>query len=80
MANCANVRFGVESGDESIRVNILKKTVSDQQIYDCANLLRKYKIPFQTFNMFAHTTESYEQAWKTIKLKLKIKPTSVEMS
>ena len=80
MANCANVRFGVESGDESIRVNILKKTVSDQQIYDCANLLRKYKIPFQTFNMFAHPTETYEQAWKTIKLNQKIKPTSVEMS
>ena len=37
MANCANVRFGIESGDEDIRVNILKKTWNANQ--DCNKLI-----------------------------------------
>ena len=41
--------------------------------------LKKYNIPFQTFNMFGLPTETYEQAWKTIKINQKIKPSSVGM-
>ncbi len=79
-ANIDNVRFGVESGDENIRCNVLKKgRLPDQKIYDCAYLLKKYKIPFQTFNMFGIPTETYEQAWKTIKINQKIKPNAVGM-
>ena len=81
LANIDNVRFGVESGDEGIRLNVLNKgRLPDETIYNCAQLLKKYKIPFQTFNMFALPTETYEQAWKTIKLNQKIKPDTVEMS
>ena len=69
-----SVRFGVESGDEDIRYNILNKgKVSDEKIIHCANLLRKYKIPYQTYNMFGLPTETYEQAWKTIKMNQKNK-------
>ena len=79
-ANCDNVRFGVESGDEGIRLNILNKgKLPDESLYNCARLLKKYKIPFQTFNMFGFPTETYEQAWKTIKLNQKIKPDAVGM-
>ena len=81
LANIDNVRFGVESGDEEIRLTVLNKgRLPDEKIYNCARLLKKYKIPFQTFNMFALPTETYEQAWKTIKLNQKIKPDTVEMS
>ena len=80
MANCDNVRFGVESGDENIRYEVLNKgRLPDEKIYNCANLLRKHNIPFQTFNMFGIPTETYEQAWKTIKINQKIKPAAVGM-
>ena len=79
-ANCDNARFGVESGDEGIRLNILNKgRLPDEKIYNCARLLKKYKVPFQTFNMFAFPTETYEQAWKTIKLNQQLKPDAVGM-
>jgi len=80
LANCDNVRFGVESGDEHIRFEVLNKgRLPDEKIFNCARLLKKYKVPFQTFNMFGFPTETYEQAWKTIKLNQKIKPNSVGM-
>ena len=80
LANCDNVRFGVESGDENIRLEVLNKgRLPDEKIFSCARLLKKYNVPFQTFNMFGIPTETYEQAWKTIKINQKIKPTSVGM-
>ena len=66
LANIDSVRFGIESGDEEIRCNVLNKgKVSNEKLFNCANLLKKYKIPYQTYNMFGLPTETYEQAWKT---------------
>ena len=77
-ANIDNVRFGVESGDEEIRNTILNKgKLSDEKILDCARFLHKYKIKFVTYNMMAFPTETYEQAWKTIKINQKMKPTTI---
>ncbi len=79
-SNCDNVRFGVESGNEDIRCNVLSKgRLPNEKIINCANLLRKHKIIFQTFNMFGIPTETYEQAWETIKLNQQIKPDAVGM-
>lgn len=79
-AGCDNVRFGVESGDEDLRNGVLRKgRVTDEKIINCARLLKKYKIPFITFNLFGTPTETYEQAWKTIKINQKIKPAAVGM-
>ena len=81
LANIDNVRFGVESGDEEIRKTVLNKGrhLTDEKILNCARLLHKYKIKFVTFNMMAFPTETYEQAWKTIKINQKIKPTVCSM-
>jgi len=79
-SNCDNVRFGIESGDEDLRYRVLNKgRLPDEKIFNAAKLLKKYNIPFQTFNMFGLPTETYEQAWKTIKINQKIKPSSVGM-
>ena len=81
LANIDSVRFGVESGDEEIRYNVLNKgKVSNEKLFNCANLLKKYKIPYQTYNMFGLPTETYEQAWETIKINQKIKPYAITMS
>ena len=81
LANIDSVRFGVESGDEDIRYHVLNKgKVSNERLFNCANLLKKYKIPYQTYNMFGLPTETYEQAWETIKINQKIKPYAITMS
>jgi len=73
-SGCDNVRFGVEVGDSDIRNRILDKHCTDEQMYKTADLLHKYKIPFLTFNLFAAPEETYEQAWKTVRMNQKIKP------
>jgi hypothetical protein len=55
----------------------LDKHLTDEQIYKTADLLHKYKIPFVTFNLFASPEETYEQAWKTVRINQRIKPSAV---
>lgn len=76
-SGCDNVRFGLESGDEEIRNRILEKHLKDEQILKAAELLHKYKIPFGTFNLFASPGESYEDAWKTIRMNQKVRPAAI---
>jgi len=73
-SNCDNVRFGVESGDDNIRNQILHKQLTDEQIVRVSDLLHKYNIPFLTFNLFGNPEETLEQAWKTIRINQLIKP------
>jgi len=76
-SGCDNVRFGVESGDEDIRNKILDKHLTDKQIFNAADLLHKYNIPFGTFNLFASPGETYEDAWKTIRVNQRINPGAI---
>ena len=74
---CDNVRFGIESGDYEIRNRILDKNLTDEQIYKVAELLHEYKVPFVTFNLFASPDETYKQAWKTIRINQRVKPSGL---
>ncbi len=73
LAKCSSVYFGIESGNEKIRFNVLCKYVSDKAIIETARLLRKYKIRFGTYNMAGLPTETVEDAFATIMLNAKIK-------
>lgn len=75
-ANCYRVSFGIESGNETIRNEILNKGVTDEQIRYTAMLLKKYDIEFDTTNMLGLPNESLLDAWKTIQLNIDIKATS----
>lgn len=74
-ANCYVAAMGIESGDENIRNNILKKGITNEQIRNTARLFKKYKIRFKTFNMIALPEESFEETFKNMKLNIEIKPT-----
>jgi radical SAM superfamily enzyme YgiQ (UPF0313 family) len=72
--NCVNIRFAVETGDETLRNNLLKKQITDGQILNAACLFKKYKVPIVLFNMYGLPGETLEQAWKTIEINRKINP------
>jgi len=76
-SGCDNVRFGIEAGDYDIRNRILDRQITDEKIYEVAELLHKVKIPFITFNLFASPEETYEQAWKTIRINQRVKPSGL---
>ncbi len=72
-AGLKNVFFGIESGDEAIRNGLLKKGVTDEDIFRTARLLRKYAIRFRTYNMLGLPGETMEQAIRTVRLNAEIR-------
>lgn len=73
-SRCDLVSFGIEHGNEVIRKKLLKKNISNEQIVNTANLLKKYGVRFKTFNMMGFPDETLEDAYETVMLNQKIKP------
>ena len=73
-AGCISCVFGVESGDERIRNEVLQKGVSDEQIRQTAAFFKKYRIQFGTYNMLGLPGETVEDAFKTVRLNAEIRP------
>jgi radical SAM superfamily enzyme YgiQ (UPF0313 family) len=72
-ADCRIVFMGVESGSEDMRVKVLKRKITDKQIIDAAEYLKKNKIRFRTYNILGLPGETLEQAWETVALNQRIK-------
>jgi radical SAM superfamily enzyme YgiQ (UPF0313 family) len=70
---CFTVSFGVESGDEVIRRDILKKHLKDDEIVRGAALLKKHNLKYNTFNILNHPGETIESGFKTVDINIKIK-------
>jgi len=79
-AGCNLVMMGVENGDEYIRNEVLNKGVSDEQIIQAAEAIKKVGIKLWTFNMVGVPYETSETIEKTIQLNKKIKPDVVFVS
>jgi len=75
-AGCHSVTFGVETGNDKLRNEILNKNVTNEQIKYAAHLFKNAGIIFQTSNMFCLPGESVEDAIKTIDLNIEIGTTS----
>jgi radical SAM superfamily enzyme YgiQ (UPF0313 family) len=69
---CRAIFFGIESGDESIRNDMLEKDIRDDQIRKGASLLKRYDLKFRTYNMVGFPGETLKQAFKTVELNAEI--------
>ncbi len=72
-AGCKSVFFGVESGNEDLRNQVLKKQLDNDQIIKAANLLHEAGITFRTYNILGLPDETLEDAFSTVELNIKIK-------
>ncbi|NLH48612.1 MAG: B12-binding domain-containing radical SAM protein [Myxococcales bacterium] len=70
---CRTVLFGVETGDENRRNDLLDKRVSNRQIIETAELLRRYNLHFFTSNILALPGETWENALETVRLNQRIR-------
>lgn len=76
-AGCYNVVIGMETGDEHLRNVVLKKRISNQQLYDAAALFHEFNLKFCTTNIFGLPGETFEQSLATVTLNQKLKPTFI---
>lgn len=73
-ANCVTIAMGVESGNDVIRRNVLKRQMSDEQIIEAGRLFHQYGISIMTQNMVGLPEETIEDAYQTIEINRKIRP------
>ena len=72
-AGCFRVCIGVETGNETLRREILGKRVTNSQIEEAVRLLRKYRVKFLTNNMVGLPGETIDQAFETVELNAKLR-------
>lgn len=73
-AGCHMFAFGVESGDERMRNEVLRKNLTNEQIFKAVKIFHKYDINFMTFNMVGNPGESFDDAVRTLKFNVSLKP------
>ncbi|MFX1383446.1 MAG: B12-binding domain-containing radical SAM protein [Promethearchaeota archaeon] len=64
---------GIESGNERIRREVLKRNMTNELIINAIELLNKYNIRVSTFNMIGLPGETRENVFETIKLNKRLK-------
>ncbi|MBW2617537.1 MAG: radical SAM protein, partial [Deltaproteobacteria bacterium] len=75
-AGCYRILFGVESGNEYIRNQVMKKNVSNETIIQAFKLSRKYGIQPHSINMIGLPGETDKMIWDTIRFNRRLKPTT----
>lgn len=74
-AGCCRISFGVESGNEYVRREIMQRKMSNKQILKAFNIVRKFGVRTNAINIIGVPGETEEMIWDTIKLNRRIKPT-----
>lgn len=64
--------FGVESGDEAFRNEVLHKDLTDDQLFRTVEMLTKYNVSYAPFYIVGLPGESFKMKAKTFKLKDRI--------
>jgi radical SAM superfamily enzyme YgiQ (UPF0313 family) len=73
-AGCIIVKFGLESGSERIRREILHRPMTNEEITHAFECAHKYDLHSSAFVMFGLPYETKDDIFETIKLLGKIKP------
>lgn len=75
-AGCKRISFGVESGNDYIRNEVMKRNLSKETIIKAFQLTHKYRIETNAINIIGLPGENEEMIWDTIMLNREIKPTN----
>lgn len=71
-AGCRRVIIGLESGNEYVRNEILKRNMSERILLEAGRLTKKYGIELATYNMLGLPGENFSAVLDTVKLNAKI--------
>lgn len=73
-SGCAGVMWSIETADETLRNQVLRRGISEEQIRMTSYWLGKYQVPFRIGNMIGLPGESIEQMLATVRMNIEAKP------
>ena len=78
-AGCEVIRFGIESGSERIKRDIMKRHITNESVEKTFNIARKLGIMTSSYNMIGLPTETKKEVFKTLRLNAAILPDTVKI-
>lgn len=79
-SGCVRMNVAIEAGNERIRKEVLGRAMSNSDIIEKSQLMKKYNIRLHTHNMVGIPYETEENILETIRLNRSIHPDSVVVS
>ncbi len=79
-AGCVEMKIGLESGNEWIRNSILKRNLSDEQMYAAFQYCHEAGIPIHSFNMVGLPMDTISTVLDTIKMNAKARADEMQVS
>lgn len=73
-AGCRSIAFGVESGCERIRNSVIRKNVTNEQIFKAFRLCKEITISTTCYLMLGFPTETLDDCYQTVNIATKINP------
>ena len=77
-AGCTNIRYGIESGNEKIRCEIIGKKISNVEIKKVVRDMKDEDLFTVAYFMFGHPTETLRDMKRTLDFALEINPDYVD--
>lgn len=79
-AGCRGIRVGLESGNEDLRRDVLKRKMSNEAIRRTFSIVQKYGLETYTCNMLGLPGETTEMIQETIDFNRELAPTQFQFS
>lgn len=77
-AGCTNIRYGIESGSDRVRNDVIGKKISDKVIKKSIRLTKKMGLTTITYFMFGNPTETVDEMKRTIRFVKEIDPDLID--
>jgi anaerobic magnesium-protoporphyrin IX monomethyl ester cyclase len=71
-AGCIGVSVGLETGNETVRKELLKKNISNKNLLETAKYLAKIKLPLLTYNMLGLPKVKMSTELETVSLNIRL--------
>lgn len=73
-SGCVCLSFSPETGDETLRREVVQKPIRDEHYRRAAALCHRHRIPFVTANILGFPGETLEQSWATVRFNRELRP------
>jgi anaerobic magnesium-protoporphyrin IX monomethyl ester cyclase len=78
-AGCDDIRFGIESGSERVKREIMNRSITNESVVRAFEITRKLGLMSSSYNMIGLPTETREEVMETLCLNARIQPDSVKL-